>query len=427
MTDRNAILLNNPDNPEGGPGNFWDKLFPKGEDDQETPTPTEAPTIPEEGTQPEETEAREETTVPEETTSRNEESGDEKTGKAGKKDKDAVEGDLHEIIGVTECPHPWLHGVTIGLGGLSLVLIVVVILQAIRLHRMKRIRTPKLAVKPPVSTEMPGNAAPKKSVSRPVSAAAPAAPVIQAPAETVQVGKLHALGDRESQQDCLAVSPQELYNTKGLLAIVADGMGGLSDGDRMSQTAASAMMNSFMANRENTPDTIYALAAEANQAVNRLLGPQNQGRSGSTLVAGIVKDGLFHYISVGDSRICLYRQGALTQLNREHVYRNELIVQAINGSGTLWDASTHPKAAGLTSFLGMGNLKYVDTPAEPVKLRGGDKIILMSDGVYNALSLLELETALMKPAQEAADAIGQMIHTKAYRHQDNYTAVILEF
>ena len=119
--------------------------------------------------------------------------------------------------------------------------------------------------------------------------------------------------------------------------------------------------------------------------------------------------------------------GSLIQLNREHVYRNELIVRAVNGVGTLWDAQTHPKAGGLTSYLGMGELKYVDIPAEPVRLLAGDRIVLMSDGVYNALTRQELESALGQHAQQAADSIARMIQAKAYRNQDNYTAVILEF
>ena len=311
-----------------------------------------------------------------------------------------------EIV-VEECDHGIYPYLCIGTGVLSAALIVAVVLQALRLRKNKK-RITELS-------------------KRKTQAAAPAVPVA-APSDKIKVGKLHAQGARSSQQDCLAVSPIELYPQKGVLALVADGMGGLSDGDRMSQAAASAMMNGFMTGRDMAPaDLILALTAEANQAVNRVLGPQNQGKSGTTLVGGVVRDGMFHYVSVGDSRICLFRQGQLTQLNREHVYRNELATHAINGAGTLWDANNHPKAGALTSYLGMGALKYVDIAAEPVKLRGGDKIVLMSDGVYNAMSLLELENALNKEAQQAADIIGQTIHAKAYRNQDNYTAVILEF
>lgn len=320
-------------------------------------------------------------------------------------EEDTEAEETTETVG-QDCDHDWYPEVTIGLGVLSLLLMAAVVLLAIRSRNLKRhIRRRK-----PSATERP---------------AAGAAAATEEPA-AIQVGKLHRIGDRESQQDCLAVSPTELYDARGVLAVVADGMGGLSDGDKMSQTAASAMMNGFMNCREYSPDLILALTVEANQAVNRVLGP-NQGRSGTTLVAGIVKDGLFSYVSVGDSRICLYRQGLLTQLNREHIYRNELRTQAVNGLGTLWDAGTHPKAAGLTSYLGMGSLKYLDIPAEPLRVCRGDKIILMSDGVYNAMTLPELEGALALPAQQAADAIGQTIHAKAYRNQDNYTAVILQF
>ena len=296
-------------------------------------------------------------------------------------------------------------GILIGAGVLSLLLIGAVVLLAIRCGNLSK------------ALRRRRRKAPEAPAEEPVQAEAPV---------QIQVGKLHQLGDRESQQDCLAVSPEELYSSKGILAIVADGMGGLADGDKVSQTVASTMMNGFMMNREASPELILALTTEANQAVNRFLGA-NQGRSGSTLVAGIVRDGLFSYVSVGDSRICLYRQGLLSQLNREHIYRNELRTQAINGLGTLWDAGTHPKAAGLTSYLGMGELKYVDIPAEPLRVCADDKIILMSDGVYNAMTLPELEAALALPAQQAADTIGATIHAKAFRHQDNYTAVILQF
>ena len=302
-------------------------------------------------------------------------------------------------------------GLLIGLGVLSLVLVAAVVLLALRCGNMSKALRRR---------RRKGGAA-EVPEQEPVQEPVPAPAAVQ-----IQVGKLHQLGDRESQQDCLAVSPEALYETKGILAIVADGMGGLADGDKVSQTVASTMMNGFMMNREPSPEMILALTAEANQAVNRFLGA-NQGRSGSTLVAGIVKDGCFSYVSVGDSRICLYRQGLLTQLNREHIYRNELRTQAVNGLGTLWDAGTHPKAAGLTSYLGMGELKYVDIPAEPLRVCAGDKIILMSDGVYNAMTLPELEAALALPAQQAADTIGATIHAKAFRHQDNYTAVILQF
>lgn len=240
----------------------------------------------------------------------------------------------------------------------------------------------------------------------------------------IGVEKLHQQGARKSQQDCFSVSPDELRSTHGLLTVVADGMGGLSDGDKVSQAAVTAMMNGFYTTQGSPEHVLPVLLGMANRAVNALLGPDGVYKSGTTLIAGLIRDGAFHYLSVGDSYICLLRGGELIQLNRHHIFRDELIVRGINGEGNFQDALEHPKAAGLTSFLGMGELKYVDMPAQPVHILPGDKFILMSDGVYNALSVQELTEALSTDAG-AAEALHERISAKAYSNQDNYTAVIL--
>ena len=237
------------------------------------------------------------------------------------------------------------------------------------------------------------------------------------------VEKLHEQGARPGQQDCFFVSPAE--ETAGLLAVVADGMGGLSDGDKVSQAAVSAMAQGFYHTQGTPQQVLLRLAERANSAVNRLLGEDGAYRSGSTLTAGLIRGGAFHYLSIGDSRVCLYRRGVLYQLNREHVYRNELYIRYVNGEETLEGAAGHPKAAGLTSFLGMGQLKYIDLPAEPVAVLPGDRFVLMSDGVYNALTQQELTAALSQGPGQTAQALDNAIRAKGYQNQDNYTAVIL--
>lgn len=63
--------------------------------------------------------------------------------------------------------------------------------------------------------------------------------------EQVRVGKLHQQGAREGQQDCFGVSDESLVPTHGLLAVVADGMGGLSGGERISQLVVQAVLDAF--------------------------------------------------------------------------------------------------------------------------------------------------------------------------------------
>ena len=252
----------------------------------------------------------------------------------------------------------------------------------------------------------------------------PVQPTQEPARREITVEKLHEQGARKSQQDSFFVSPAEMIPSHGLLAVVADGMGGLSSGDQVSQTAVRAVMEAFYAAQGAPEQVLLALLARANRAVNELLGPDGLRTGGSTMVAGLIRDGFFHCLSVGDSRICLYRDGTLWQLNREHVFRDELYLRAVNGETTLAGAVGHPQASGLTSFLGMGELKYVDLPARPIAVRPGDIYALMSDGVYNALSDEEL-TAALERGEGAADALREAIQGKNYSNQDNYTAVLL--
>lgn len=126
------------------------------------------------------------------------------------------------------------------------------------------------------------------------------------------------------------------------------------------------------------------MPARANAAVNRLSGRRAWAAAGRRWSPGLIQEGRFTFLSVGDSRVALLRGGALVPLNREHAYRSELALNAVNGAGTIQEALTHQKAGGLTSFLGMGRLRHLDLPAQSLRLRSGDRLILMSDGVYNA-------------------------------------------
>ena len=279
-------------------------------------------------------------------------------------------------------------------------------------RRSKKRRRPQPEKEPVITTLLPRTAdIPQKTVQT-------------GPVGRVAVGKVHAQGARESQQDSFSVSSDSLQ-PDGILAVVADGMGGLADGDRVSQTIVSAVMHTFVSGGNAAP-RLPELLAKAKYAVDQLLGPDGLRRSGSTIVMGLIRDGMFDYLSVGDSRICLYRDGELQQLNRSHSYSHELSIEAINGEKTFEEIRKDRRAECLTSYVGMGELKYVDIPAAPIKVHPGDVFILMSDGVFNALKDQELSAALEQNAERAAELIDQWIQEKHYRNQDNYTAVILQ-
>lgn len=242
-----------------------------------------------------------------------------------------------------------------------------------------------------------------------------------------QIGKLHEQGRREEQQDSFGVSDETLVKSHGILIAVADGMGGLEDGGKVSAAVVESVLDRFMTcgGEPDAKALLLSLGHEAVKSVNELLGPEAYRKSGSTLSLGYIRDDRFSFLNIGDSRICLLRDGALLQLNREHTYENELALRAINGELTVNDALSDPKGAGLVNFIGMGELRQFDMPAAPLRLRARDKLILMSDGVYNALSEDELCAALSAPCDEAVKNLRAAIEGKQYTNQDNFTAVVV--
>ena len=248
----------------------------------------------------------------------------------------------------------------------------------------------------------------------------------------VYVGKVHNIGRRSSQQDSFGISqdgPVLSASGKGLFAIVADGMGGLSNGGEVSARVTMSMMSSFdrMNGQERGDKQLLAMLNQANDDVNAMLKSAGQGKSGSTVVAVLLRGSLMSWITVGDSHIYLYREEALMQVNRDHVYSVELDEMAARGEISAQEAAGDPQRKALTSYIGMGKLAKIDRNIRPLQLKSRDRILLMTDGVFGTLTDEEITAAMKLPVTESCNALDQMIQGKNRSAQDNYTALILEY
>lgn len=244
----------------------------------------------------------------------------------------------------------------------------------------------------------------------------------------LRVGKVHRIGKRSTQQDCFGIGRAG----RGWMAVVADGMGGLSDGEKVSgkvvQSFLEAAAEVAPGFSEEYAYLMEEIALKASQEVNEMLGRDGLYKSGSTVVSTLIEDGKFYWVSVGDSRIYLYRKNELRQLNIEHIYEAELMKMAENGEISNQDVQTNPNREKLTSFIGMGQLKYIDGSGRGEKLLPGDILLLVTDGVYRTVNDGQLAEILekSKDVEDAAEHILKKISETNHPYQDNATAVLID-
>lgn len=245
-----------------------------------------------------------------------------------------------------------------------------------------------------------------------------------------EIGNVHNQGRREEQQDsfCISdVSSKVDLESKGLMAVVADGMGGLESGASVSQLVSNIFLNKYRGSAVfDCKSFLYEAVMESEREVEKYI-EVNHVDGGSTLVAVMIREGLLNFISVGDSFIFLIRAGKLIKLNTEHTYGNLLRERAARGEIDPEEAEINPKRASLTSYIGIGNLRRIDQNGAPIPLLEGDILFLCSDGVYNALgdsALLEVITG--GDFGEAAERVEQSVLMQHIPTQDNFTAVMIK-
>jgi serine/threonine protein phosphatase PrpC len=239
------------------------------------------------------------------------------------------------------------------------------------------------------------------------------------------------IGSYDKQEDSYYLSQcadPDFIAHHGVLAIMADGMGGLSDGAEVSGLVVSVFAQLFpqLPAAMKPSDKLLYMTHCANNEVTGRFGGQ-PGRSGSTLIAAILQGGGLWLLSIGDSRVALVRDGGLIPRNRERTYAAELDVSAAAGLIAYSEAAEDPQRRALTSYIGMGELALIDFTNKPIQLLPGDWVLLMSDGVCNELSDEEIVAVLSDDLEESAKRLEKAVLDKRDPGQDNFTALLLRY
>ena len=160
---------------------------------------------------------------------------------------------------------------------------------------------------------------------------------------------------RETNEDFVGSwQPQTLEEkrSRGAVAILADGVGGMERGEVASRLAVETALKTFReATREQSPQQLITqMFNSANLAVyDKGLEDHGKARMATTLNVVVLRNNEITVGNVGDSRVYLVRKATIKQLSTDHTY---IGMQQKFGLISEQDAKTSDKRSVLTRSVG---------------------------------------------------------------------------
>ncbi|MGN0115013.1 MAG: Stp1/IreP family PP2C-type Ser/Thr phosphatase [Acutalibacteraceae bacterium] len=215
-----------------------------------------------------------------------------------------------------------------------------------------------------------------------------------------------------------------------ICAVVCDGMGGANGGNIASTLARdtitaqiSASYNEKMSDRSIKAMLESAVAAANITVFDKAVSDSTLSGMGTTAVVALIRSDTLYIVHVGDSRAYLINgtHDSIEQLTTDHS-----IVQMMVESGQITEAEAriHPKRNIITRAIGVSD--SVTPDFNILRLNGGDKLLICSDGLTNFMQNKAItdivsgntpENAVKLLIDGANDAGGG----------DNITAVVAEY
>ena len=232
-------------------------------------------------------------------------------------------------------------------------------------------------------------------------------------------------GAREVNQDRTAYT----YSRDTLLLVVADGMGGHAGGEIAAQIAVRLFIERFQ--QEATPvlknplTFLHETMVKAHAALGSYSAQFSMLETPrTTCVACIVQAGHAYWVHVGDSRLYLYRRGALMAHTRDHSKVQYLVDQ---GFIRAIDVPDHPDRNKVYSCLG-GTVDPVIDLSNRTLLRNGDILVLCTDGLWGPIASAEIASWLTgAPILKAAPEMMREAERRAGTDGDNLSAIIVRW
>jgi serine/threonine protein phosphatase PrpC len=225
---------------------------------------------------------------------------------------------------------------------------------------------------------------------------------------------------RQNNEDCVAVVYPEASDRveKGILLIVADGLGGQNAGEIASKTATEELAQAYYLGENPCVEENLSHALEfANRCVHSA-GNHEDSRSGmaTTIVASVICGNDLITANVGDSRAYLFRNGVLTQVTEDH---------SISSRALFWGDSRPPEGERSTVlYRAIGAEEDVRPAMSRQRLMPADIILLCSDGLTDALTDIEI-AAVLEGSTSLDQAAQQLVQDANRRDSGDNVSLVL--
>lgn len=205
---------------------------------------------------------------------------------------------------------------------------------------------------------------------------------------------------------------------RGVLLAVSDGMGGAAAGEVASAISCDALLAELSRDEHGSiPDRLRRTVHRASKRVRDESKRPGRRGMGATLTAALLCDGTAHLAQIGDSRAYLLRGSEMLQVTHDQSYVQMLVDEGVM---TPDEAEHSPQKNVLLQAMGQPGELRVDTGK--LAVRSGDRLLLCSDGLTNAISDGEIKKLAMGEPQAACAAL---IHAaNAAGGPDNITVVL---
>lgn len=228
---------------------------------------------------------------------------------------------------------------------------------------------------------------------------------------------------RERNEDYFGVfdpETDELAEKRGVLIVVADGMGGHFSGAEASRAMVEAMGEIYYENNgEHALDELHRAFHEGNRRVFDMVGGGRKGLAGTTCTAAVLFPDQIYLAHAGDSRAYMISSGGIHQLTRDHSVVGDMVRK---GMLSREQARSHPHRNVITRAVGLREDVEPDIH-EDISFQTGDTMLICSDGLFSMLSDDVIESIVSgNPPRKACDELIKKANSAG--GEDNITVVL---